>query len=66
MSVPVQREWVTVREAMEITGLSRTTLWSIYSAGEVRTAKIGKTVRINRQSLDEYLKEQDYAEKVRS
>jgi excisionase family DNA binding protein len=66
VTVPVQREWVSVREAMEITGLSRTTLWSIYSAGGVRTAKIGKTVRINRRSLDEYLKDQDYAEKVRS
>jgi excisionase family DNA binding protein len=66
VAVPVQREWVSVREAMEITGLSRTTLWSIYSAGEVRTAKIGKTVRINRRSLDEYLSKQDYAEFLRS
>ena len=64
MAVPVQRAWVSYREAMEITGLSRTTLWSICSAGEVRAAKIGKTVRINWRSLDEYLSKQDYAEFV--
>jgi excisionase family DNA binding protein len=65
MAVPVQREWVTVREAMEITGLSRTTLWSIYSAGEVRAAKVGKAVRINRRSLEEYRGRQDYVESIK-
>jgi excisionase family DNA binding protein len=51
----VTREWVTYRQAEELTGLSRTTLWKLLSAGEIKAARIGRAVRINRRSLDGYL-----------
>ena len=55
MQVEVIREWVTYKQAEELSGLSRTTLWKLLSAGEIKAARIGRAVRINRHSLDEYL-----------
>jgi excisionase family DNA binding protein len=55
MQTQVTREWVTYKEAEELSGLSRTTLWKILSAGEIKAARVGRAVRINRRSLDGYL-----------
>jgi excisionase family DNA binding protein len=60
MAGTAEREWVNYREATGITGLSRTTIWKLISAGEIRAAKVGKAVRINRRSLEDYLREQNY------
>jgi excisionase family DNA binding protein len=43
-------------EAGEVVGLSRVTLWKLVSAGEVEAAKVGRAVRINRQSLSAYMR----------
>lgn len=56
MRTEVMREWVTYRQAEELSGLSRTTLWRLVSAGEVEAAKVGRAVRINRGSLDAYMR----------
>jgi excisionase family DNA binding protein len=55
MQAEITREWVTYKEAEELSGLSRTTLWKLLSAGEIKAVRIGRAVRINRRSLDEYL-----------
>ncbi len=57
MQAQIAREWVTYKQAEELSGLSRTTLWKLLSAGEIKAARVGRAVRINRQSLDEYLKQ---------
>ena len=49
-------EWMTYRQAEQYSGLSRTTLWRVISAGEVQAAKVGRAVRINRESLDAYMR----------
>ena len=49
-------EWMTYRQAEEFSGLSRTTLWRLVSEGEVEAAKVGRAVRINRESLDAYMR----------
>jgi excisionase family DNA binding protein len=51
----VIREWVTYRQAEEITGLSRTTLRKLVDEGEVQIRRVGRAVRINRESLDRYM-----------
>ncbi len=51
-----EREWLTYAEAGEIVGLSRVTLWKLVSAGEVQAAKVGRAVRINRESLSAYMR----------
>ena len=55
MQAEVTREWVTYKQAEELSGLSRTTLWKLLGAGEIKAARIGRAVRINRRSLDGYL-----------
>jgi excisionase family DNA binding protein len=51
----ITREWVTYKQAEELSGLSRTTLWKLVTAGEIKAARIGRAVRINRRSIDDYL-----------
>ena len=55
MQAEITREWVTYKQAKELSGLSRTTLWKLLSADEIKAARVGRAVRINRRSLDEYL-----------
>jgi excisionase family DNA binding protein len=55
MEAQVTREWVTYKQAEELSGLSRTTLWKLLSAGEIKAARVGRAVRINRRSIDDYL-----------
>ena len=51
-----EREWLTYAEAGQVVGLSRVTLWKLVSAGEVEAARIGRAVRIDRESLTAYMK----------
>ena len=51
----VEREWLNYREAQQFSGLGRTTLWTLISTGQVKAAKVGKAVRISRQSLQEFM-----------
>ena len=55
MQAETTREWMTYKQAEELSGLSRTTLWKLLSAGEIKAARIGRAVRINRRSIDDYL-----------
>ena len=54
--VGTEREWLTYAEAGQMVGLSRVTLWRLISAGDVGAARVGRAVRINRESLRAYMK----------
>jgi excisionase family DNA binding protein len=57
MQAGITREWLTYREAEQLVGLSRTTLWSkLISTGEIEYRRVGRAVRINRASLEAYMK----------
>jgi excisionase family DNA binding protein len=47
--------WLTYPEAQRLTSLGRTTLWTLVSSGEIKAARVGRAVRINRQSLEAYM-----------
>jgi excisionase family DNA binding protein len=51
----MQPEWLTYREAETLIGLSRVTIWKLIQAKEVKAARVGKAVRISRQSLQAYM-----------
>jgi excisionase family DNA binding protein len=55
MQTEITREWITYKQAEELSALSRTTLWKLLSAGEIKAARVGRAVRINRHSLNGYL-----------
>ncbi len=52
----VKREWLSYREAETLTGLSRTTLWKLVGSSEIEVARVGRAVRINRESLNSFMK----------
>jgi excisionase family DNA binding protein len=56
MLAEINPEWVTYKQAEELSGLSRTTLWKLVSASEIEAARVGRAVRINRDSLTAYMK----------
>jgi predicted DNA-binding transcriptional regulator AlpA len=42
---PLQQEWVSYPEAERYSGLSHTTLWRYVTSGELKAARIGRSVR---------------------
>jgi excisionase family DNA binding protein len=55
LAIIVERQWLSYREATELTGLSRTRLWELLRDGLIAGAKDGKRVRISRASIESYL-----------
>jgi excisionase family DNA binding protein len=55
MQTEIQPEWLTYEEAQRLTSLGRTTIWRICASGAVKTARVGRAVRINRKSLKDYM-----------
>jgi excisionase family DNA binding protein len=53
--VQIQREWLGYEEARRLVGLSRSTLYRLIASGEVKAARIGRSVKINRTSLEGYM-----------
>ena len=51
----VTPQWLRFAAAESYSGLGRTTLRRLINTGEIRAARIGKSIRINRHSLDEYM-----------
>jgi excisionase family DNA binding protein len=56
MQAEIVRSWLTYKEAEQLVGLSRTTLWKLVNAREIEHRKIGRAVRINRESLEAYMR----------
>ena len=54
----VAPEWLDYASASQYSGLGRTTLWQLVSAGEIKAARIGRAVRISRASLEDYMERQ--------
>ena len=61
-TVVEEAAWISYSEAQRYTGLGRTKLWELVSAGEVEAAKVGRAVRISRKSLEEYMKRNSYVQ----
>ncbi len=58
MQAEITREWITYKQAEEVSGLSRTTLRKLVDGGQIRIKRVGRAVRINRASLDAYMNEE--------
>jgi excisionase family DNA binding protein len=53
----VTPEWVDYPTAERYSGLSHTTLWRYVSSGELKAARIGRSVRIHLPSLRAFMNE---------
>ena len=56
MQDEIRAEWVDYKQGQLLTSLGRTTLWRLVSSGEIEAARVGRAVRINRTSLNAYMK----------
>jgi excisionase family DNA binding protein len=52
---PLQQEWISYPEAERYSGLSHTTLWRYVTSGELKAARVGRSVRIHLPSLREFM-----------
>ena len=55
MENPIRQEWVSYPEAERYCGLSHTTLWRHVSSGELKAARVGRSVRIHLPALRKFL-----------
>lgn len=53
----VEQAWYSYSDAECYTGLSRVTLWRAVVRGELKTAHIGRAVRISRTELDRFMEQ---------
>ncbi len=53
----VEAEWVDYPTAERYSSLSHTTLWRYVTSGEIRAARIGRSVRIHLPSLRRFMEE---------
>jgi excisionase family DNA binding protein len=58
---PVERAWLSYKEAAQFSGLGRTTLWLLASTGKVQVAKVGAAVRFSRTSLQTFMESNSYS-----
>ncbi len=56
MQAEIVRRWLTYKEAEQLVGLSRTTLWKLIGNGEIEYRRVGRAVKINRESLEAYMR----------
>jgi excisionase family DNA binding protein len=52
---PIQQEWISYPEAERYSGLSHTTLWRYVGDGELKAARVGRSVRIHLPSLRAFM-----------
>ena len=48
----------TIQEAMQMTSLSRTTLWAAVKKGKLKCIRVGRRVLFTLQALEEFLVQQ--------
>ena len=53
----VTQEWVDYPTAERYSGLSHTTLWRYVTSGEIKAARVGRSVRIHLPSLQGFMEE---------
>jgi excisionase family DNA binding protein len=54
-TMDVTQEWVSYPVAAKYTMLSHTTLWRLVSSGQIKAARVGRSVRIHLPSLREFM-----------
>jgi excisionase family DNA binding protein len=55
--VAIAPAWLNYKQAEAYANLSRTTLWQLINSREIRAARIGRAVRIERDSLQAFMEQ---------
>lgn len=52
---PLERAWLSYREAEIYCGMSRTTLWKLVGERRIKAARVGRAVRLSKESIRQYM-----------
>jgi excisionase family DNA binding protein len=55
LKASVEPEWIDYPTAEKFSGLSHTTIWRYVSTGQLKAARVGRSVRIHLPSLKEFM-----------
>jgi excisionase family DNA binding protein len=55
--IAITPAWLTYKQSEAYSGLSRTTLWQLILARKIKAARIGRAVRIERDSLQTFMEQ---------
>jgi excisionase family DNA binding protein len=55
--VAIAPAWLSYKQAETYANLSRTTLWQLINSRKIKAARIGRAVRIERDSLQAFLEQ---------
>jgi excisionase family DNA binding protein len=55
--IAITPAWLSYKQSEAYSGLSRTTLWQLVSARKIEAARVGRAVRIERASLERFMKQ---------
>ena len=55
--VAIMPAWLNYKQAEAYANLSRTTLWQLINARKIKAARIGRAVRIERDSLQAFMEQ---------
>jgi excisionase family DNA binding protein len=58
------QQWLSVKELMALTGLGRTKCYELIASGELEAIKAGRSVRVSRQSIEEWAGRRRYVDVV--
>jgi excisionase family DNA binding protein len=53
----VQQEWISYPDAERFSGLSHTTIWRYVNSGDLKAARVGRSVRLHFPSLQAFMEE---------
>jgi excisionase family DNA binding protein len=54
------KEWLNLHEVQEILGIGRTKVYELVATGQIPSVRIGRSIRINRRRLEEWLDQQTF------
>ena len=60
----VEREWLSVKDLMSLTGLGRTKCYELIASGELEAIKAGRAVRVSKASYEEWTRKCRYLDVV--
>jgi excisionase family DNA binding protein len=52
---PVPQDWINYGQAERYSGLSHTSIWRLVSSGELKAARVGRSVRIHLPTLRQFM-----------
>ena len=53
--IAITPAWLDYKQAEAYSNLSRTTLWQLINAHKIKAARVGRAVRIERESLQKFM-----------